>query len=76
MANTIKYFFLFLLLAYSTSLQAQVEDDPDADEKENKPLIEFNSEDYKGFSVGVNFGVHFANKSAATFYTGNDFFHA
>lgn len=55
-------------------MNAQVEDDPDADEKENKPILEFNSADYKGFSVGVNFGVYFANKSSATFYTGNNFY--
>jgi len=69
-------YFLFstLFLCFSSFGIAQVEDDPDADEDNLSDLIVYNKNEYKGFFVGANFGVHFANKSTATFYTGNPFF--
>ena len=69
LAKGITLFFLFLQLP----LLAQVEDDPDADEEDEKRIINYNNDDFKGFSIGLNFGVHFAHKSSATFYTGNRF---
>ncbi|MEM7162151.1 MAG: hypothetical protein AAF487_06875 [Bacteroidota bacterium] len=63
---------MLLFLTFGTLAIAQVEDDPDADEEDSEEFRTFNNADYRGFYIGGNVGVYFANKSTATFYSGNE----